>query len=175
MHQRLLSHLLLICALFMLLLPTRVFAYAPPVDEPYSIEVELFGGTGRASVESPTSIVLKDGEYTATITWSSPYYEFMVLDGYTYYPVNAEGNSRFEIPVNLDEDLHISAQTIAMSQPHLIEYVLLFDSATMKPLSDRPDINLWLPALIFLVIASIALLLIKKHRIRASQDEMAGK
>ena len=66
-----------------------------------------------------------------------PYYEYMLVDGITYYPVNTEGNSAFEIPVLLDEDMVVSAQTVAMSEPHEIDYTLRFDSATMKPLSDN--------------------------------------
>lgn len=36
---------------------------------------------------------------TAEITWSSPNYDYMIVDGEKYLPVNTEGNSVFEIPV----------------------------------------------------------------------------
>ena len=68
---------------------------------------------------------------TARIVWSSPNYDLMVVDGTEYLPVNKEGNSVFEIPVSaLDEELAVSAETVAMSKPHMIDYTLLFDSAS---------------------------------------------
>ncbi|WP_126513827.1 hypothetical protein [Slackia heliotrinireducens] len=70
---------------------------------------------------------------TATIVWSSPNYDLMIVDGTEYYPVNTSGNSVFEIPVSaLDEDLAVQAETTAMSQPHLIDYTLRFDSDSLS-------------------------------------------
>ena len=37
---------------------------------------------------------------TATIVWSSPNYDYMIVDGEKYLPTNTEGNSTFEIPVS---------------------------------------------------------------------------
>ena len=101
-------------------------------DGKYTIEVTLSGGSGRASVESPTTIAISGETTTATIVWSSPYYEYMLIDGVRYDPIQTEGNSTFEIPIVLDEDMAISASTIAMSEPHLVEYTLHFDSSTIK-------------------------------------------
>mgnify|MGYP007101878024 CR=1 FL=1 len=95
-------------------------------DGVYSAEVTLAGGTGKARVESPCELTVKDGQTSAAITWSSSHYDFMVVEGETYYPVNTEGNSRFEIPVILDEEMEVQADTTAMSQPHLIDYTLRF-------------------------------------------------
>ena len=39
-------------------------------DGEYSIQVELEGGSGKASVTSPTLITVKNGEVTADIQWS---------------------------------------------------------------------------------------------------------
>lgn len=101
-------------------------------DGTYTAEVALSGGSGRASVDSPAAIVISGDTITATIVWSSPYYEYMLVNGVQYTPIQSEGNSTFEIPVVLDEDMAVSASTIAMSQPHLVDYVLRFDSATLK-------------------------------------------
>ena len=98
----------------------------------YTIEVTLSGGSGRASVDSPAQIIVDGENITATIVWSSPYYEYMLIDGVQYDPIQTEGNSTFEIPIVLDEDMAISASTIAMSEPHLVEYTLHFDSSTIK-------------------------------------------
>lgn len=101
-------------------------------DGKHTVEVALSGGSGRASVESPAEIVVDGDTITATIVWGSPYYEYMLVDGVQYDPVQAEGNSTFEIPVVLDVDMAVSASTIAMSEPHLVDYTLHFDSSTLK-------------------------------------------
>ena len=95
------------------------------------MSVALTGGSGKASIQSPASVTVKDGEMTAEIVWSSSHYEYMTLDGVQYDPVNTEGNSTFLIPVVPDTDITVQALTTAMSEPHLIEYVLHFDSSTL--------------------------------------------
>lgn len=97
----------------------------------YTCAVELLGGSGRAGVASPAELV-SDGEtLMATIQWSSPNYSYMLVDDVQYDPIQAEGNSTFQVPVKLDEDLAVSACTTAMSTPHLVEYTLHFDCATL--------------------------------------------
>ncbi len=99
----------------------------------YTMEVVLEGGSGKASVESPAKITVKDGEVTATLVWSSPNYDYMIVDGKKYTMINTEGNSVFEIPVaEFDSKLDVTADTVAMSTPHEIEYTLQFDSSTVK-------------------------------------------
>lgn len=95
-------------------------------DGEYTASVLLSGGSGRAYIESPCSVTVKDGKATARIVWSSPNYDYMIVDGETYYPVNTDGNSEFEIPITLDKEMQVQADTTAMSKPHLIEYTLLF-------------------------------------------------
>ena len=64
--------------------------------------------------------------------WSSSSYDKMVVDGTEYKPTNTSGNSTFDIPVSaLDTDLAVSAETTAMSQPHMIDYTLNFDSKSL--------------------------------------------
>ncbi len=101
-------------------------------DGRYTIEVTLSGGSGRATVESPAKVVVTDGTATATIVWSSPNYDYMLVNGNKYTPVKTKGNSTFEIPVVLDTDMSVTADTIAMSTAHEIDYTLYFDSATLK-------------------------------------------
>ena len=96
-------------------------------DGTYQMEVELLGGSGRASVASPAKVEIKDGKAVATLEWSSPNYDYMVVDGEKYLPVNTEGNSVFQIPVEaFDQDIAVIADTVAMSTPHEIEYTLNF-------------------------------------------------
>ena len=102
-------------------------------DGEHTIEVTLEGGTGKASIDSPAVLRKNGDEYTAVITWSSPYYDYMIVDGQRYEPVNTEGNSVFEIPLStLDSPLEVIADTTAMSEPHEIEYIIKFDPASVK-------------------------------------------
>ena len=84
-------------------------------------------GSGRATVDSPAALTVAEGKMTATIVWSSPNYDYMIVDGEKYLPTNTEGNSTFEIPVAaLGTPLTVTADTVAMSKPHEIEYTLTF-------------------------------------------------
>ena len=103
-----------------------------PQEGSYVCDVALEGGSGRATVESP-AVIVSDGEtLTATIVWSSPNYEYMIVDGVQYDPIQESGNSTFQIPVVLGQEMAVSASTVAMSQPHLIDYTLRFDGATLR-------------------------------------------
>ena len=87
----------------------------------YTAKVVLTGGSGRASVESPASLRVEDGNVFATIIWGSANYDYMKVDG-----------EKFEIPVAVfDRNMPVIADTVAMSEPHEIEYGLIFDSATI--------------------------------------------
>ena len=98
-----------------------------------SIEVELQGGTGKSSITSPAAVKKTDEGYILVIEWSSPNYDYMIVDGEKYLPVNEEGNSVFEIPVeSFDSDLDVVADTVAMSKPHEIEYTIVFVADSLK-------------------------------------------
>ena len=109
---------------------TEVWEKGIQVDLPdgeYEIEVQLTGGSGRASVTSPAILQVQDEKAVIEIEWSSPNYDYMTMDGETYLPVNTEGNSVFRIPVEaFDRDITVIADTVAMSTPHEIEYTLNF-------------------------------------------------
>ena len=112
--------------------PADETAAEAPADGSYTCAVTLEGGSGRATVESPAALTVADGAMTATIVWSSPNYDYMLIDGEKYLPINTEGNSTFEIPVAaLDTALAVTADTVAMSTPHEIDYTLTFASATL--------------------------------------------
>lgn len=110
-------------------------------DGEYSILVDLEGGSGKASVTSPTLITVKDGEVTANIQWSSSNYDYMIVDGEKYLPVNDEGtNSEFQIPVSvMDEAMLVIADTTAMGIPHEINYTLTFYSDSIGSKSQMPQ------------------------------------
>ncbi len=100
-------------------------------DGEYTVHVMLSGGSGKTTVESPAKLTVKGGVLTAAVTWSSPHYTYMIVNGEKYFPVSTEGGSTFEIPVTFDEDIPITAQTVAMSEPHDIEYLLRFERASV--------------------------------------------
>ena len=107
--------------------PTTEQAAETPADGAYTAAVVLEGGSGRATVDSPAALTVAEGKMTATIVWSSPNYDYMIVDGEKYLPTNTEGNSTFEIPVSaLGTPLAVTADTVAMSTPHEIEYTLTF-------------------------------------------------
>lgn len=151
----------------LLLWTAPVLAAAPLKAGDYTISVTMTGGTGRASITSPAPLTVTDKGMTATLVWSSPNYTYMRLDSITYRPIQTQGNSTFEIPITLDADIPFSAETIAMSQPHEIDYVLHFDSSTLKPVGEA---GTPLPAILVVcggAVVLLAVLAVRKKRARA--------
>lgn len=102
-------------------------------DGSYTIELAMEGGSGRASIQSPAQLAITDGAATVTLEWSSPNYDYMLVNGEKYLPVNTEGNSVFEVPVEaLDAPLTMIGDTVAMSTPHEVEYTVTFHSETLE-------------------------------------------
>ncbi|MST56794.1 iron transporter [Lachnospiraceae bacterium WCA3-601-WT-6H] len=102
-------------------------------DGSYTIELTMEGGSGRASIQSPAQLAIADGAATAILEWSSPNYDYMLVNGEKYLPVNTEGNSVFEVPVEaLDAPLTMIGDTVAMSTPHEVEYTVTFHSETLE-------------------------------------------
>ncbi len=102
-------------------------------DGAYTAAVTLEGGTGRAAVESPAALRCESGQFYATIIWSSSNFDYMKVNGEKYELLSDEGNSSFEIPVAaFDRKLDVIADTVAMSEPHEVEYTLYFDSTTLQ-------------------------------------------
>lgn len=103
-------------------------------DGTYMVDLAFEGGSGKAYIVSPAAVTVSGESVTATVRWSSPNYDYMLVDGEKYLPVNAEGDSVFEIPVLFfDKPMDVIGNTVAMSTPHEIEYTLTFYSDTMRP------------------------------------------
>ncbi len=122
-------------------LPTEAFregflTTAKTLDLPdgeYTAEVSLSGGSGKAGVESPAVLIVRDGQCEAHIVWSSKNYDYMIVNGEKLLPENSEGNSAFRIPVLFfDRPMSVKADTVAMSQPHEITYRLCFSSESLR-------------------------------------------
>lgn len=97
-------------------------------DGEYSIQVDLEGGSGKASVSSPTLMLVKDGRMYAELQWSSSNYDYMIVDGEKFLNESEEGrNSVFTVPITvLDDKMEVIADTLAMGAPHEINYTLTF-------------------------------------------------
>ena len=110
-------------------------------DGEYSIQVECIGGSGKAGVSSPALMIVKNAKAYVKLQWSSPNYDYMIVDGVKYLNENTDGgNSLFTIPVlALDKPLVHIADTTAMGTPHEIEYTFTYYSETIGSKDDLPQ------------------------------------
>ena len=110
-------------------------------DGEYSIQVDLEGGSGKASVSSPTLMLVKNGRMFAELQWSSSNYDYMIVDGEKFQNESEEGrNSVFTIPVTaLDDKMEVIADTLAMGAPHEIDYTLTFYEASIGSKGQLPQ------------------------------------
>ena len=110
-------------------------------DGEYSIQVDLEGGSGKASVSSPTLMLVKNGRMYAELQWSSSNYDYMIVDGEKFQNESEEGrNSVFTIPVTaLDDKMEVNADTLAMGAPHEIDYTLTFYEASIGSKGQLPQ------------------------------------
>ena len=140
-------------------------------DGEYSIEVNMVGGSGRASISSPTWMIVKDGKAYAKLLWSSSHYDYMIIGEKTFYNETKDGgNSTFTIPiVKMDETFPVIADTTAMGDPVEIRYEITFYSLTVGPKGKIPQEaakKVLIIAVIILVVGFVLNLVIKKTRQR---------
>ena len=138
-------------------------------DGDYSIEVTLMGGSGRASLTTPTWMYVQGGKGYARLLWSSPHYDYMILDGRTYYNETEDGgNSSFTIPITaMDLPVDIIADTTAMGDPVEIAYTLTFYEETIGSRSRVPQegaLRVLAAAALFIVAGGIINHFVKKRR-----------
>lgn len=135
-------------------------------DGTYTAEVSLSGGTGRAGIKSPAELTVSGEKMTARIEWNSPHYDLMIVDGERYLPVNRGGDSVFLIPVaDLSLPLEVEAETVAMSEPHLIAYTLTFDPDSLRPArSSGIPAPVWAAVGAAAVLGILCALLLRRRR-----------
>ena len=138
-------------------------------DGEYSIEVNMTGGSGRASISSPTLFIVKDGKAYAKLIWSSTYYDYMIVGGKKYENETTDGgNSTFTIPVSkMDRIIPVLADTTAMGDPVEIEYSLTFYQNTIGGKGLIPQEaakKVLIFALIIIIAGGILNYFIKKNR-----------
>jgi len=104
-----------------------------PEDGTYTVELTMEGGSGKAYILSPAAVTVENGVMNVTLEWSSPNYDYMLVDGEKYLPINEEGNSVFVVPIaSLDQALIMIGDTVAMSTPHEVEYTVTFHSENLQ-------------------------------------------
>lgn len=142
------------------------------VDGKYMIDVELTGGSGKATVKSPAELIVDNGDMQAKIEWNSPNYDYMKIGDEEYYPEPDNENSVFIINVSeLDKDIEITAQTVAMSKPRMIDYTLHFDSSTMEN-ADKSFVPFIVAGGILVVTIISAVVLIKNRKKKNNESKI---
>jgi hypothetical protein len=138
-------------------------------DGRYSVSVSISGGSGRASVSTPTLMIVKDGKVYAQLLWSSTYYDWMIVGGQRYENETTDGgNSKFTIPVTaFDQPISVIADTTAMGDPVAINYTLTFYQETIggeELIPQEAAIRVCISAVVLIVVGFILNIFIKKKR-----------
>ncbi|MCR5419633.1 MAG: ABC transporter substrate-binding protein [Lachnospiraceae bacterium] len=110
----------------------------------YMVDITMEGGSGKAYIESPVTITEDDTGIKARLEWSSPNYDYMIIDGIKYLNESTSGNSVFTVPVkDMSKPLAVTADTVAMSVPHEIEYIIYWGNADKPGTGDniKTDVN----------------------------------
>lgn len=82
------------------------------------------GGTGKVNITC-SKVTVTGGQAYATITFSSPHYQYVKANGNVYYPSAKSGSSTsFVIPVELNKNNSVVGMTTAMSTAHEIKYTI---------------------------------------------------
>lgn len=110
-------------------------------DGAYCVDVELAGGSGKASITSPAPLDIEDGIAYAELTWSSANYDYMIVDSVRYENEAQAGRySRFTIPVTAwNVPMAVIADTTAMGHPVEIHYSLTFLVDSIADRSELPQ------------------------------------
>ena len=82
------------------------------------------GGTGKVNITC-SKVTVTGGQAYATITFSSPHYQYVKANGNVYYPSAKTGSSTsFVIPVELNKNNSVVGMTTVMSTAHEIKYTI---------------------------------------------------
>ncbi len=97
-------------------------------DGDYNIAVDVFGG--EDTVESPVPMTIENGEATATLQFSSPNYDSLVMTGDTYEPVEVTADSAtYELPIRVfDTSIPVTFNSVSSGAPEELAGSLSFHS-----------------------------------------------
>lgn len=138
-------------------------------DGEYSIDVILAGGSGKASVSTPTLLIVKDGKAYARLVWSSSNYDYMLVGSEKFLNLNEDGgSSTFEIPITaMDKEMKVIANTTAMGDPHEVNYTLTFYKESIGSKRQMPQEaakRVLVIAVIIIIIGGVLNHYVKKKR-----------
>ncbi|MDD2979357.1 MAG: ABC transporter substrate-binding protein [Hespellia sp.] len=92
---------------------------------------QFTGGTGKVEIGCQ-DVIITNGKAAAEITFSSDAYDYVKVDGKQYNTTVSDGSAQVTIPVRINGDTTILADTTKMSESHEIEYVLSITLDTTK-------------------------------------------
>ena len=101
-------------------------------DGQYTCGVVL-EGEGRAKLNSPAVLTVKDGACEAHITFSTSKIDYVLVGGEKYEPVSTEGGAALDVPAaDFDKKLTIICDSTAILPAVEVRYTMTFDSATLE-------------------------------------------
>lgn len=101
-------------------------------DGTYRTEVTAAAKNGNEAgkIQSPATVLVKNGEATAVVIWDSSDYTHMVVGGKKIDPVSTEGGATFRVPVPVfDEAFVVTVEASAEKDAQQTEYSLTFASS----------------------------------------------
>lgn len=108
----------------------------------YLVDITFEGGSGKAYIKSPVEVTEEKGDLTARFVWSSKNYDYMIVDGVRYENENNGGESTFTVKIdNITEPLKVIGDTVAMSTPHEIEYLITWGEEEISDTESTADLG----------------------------------
>lgn len=136
----------------------------------YTIEAFVRMENGEGQIQTPTSIFVKEKKATAVITWDSPDYAYMIIEGEEILPKSREDGSVFWIPVtSWDEDMQIVVGK-GYSEIEEVSCVLHLDTETIKKQGNNTPLYILIVLNIILAFLN-ALNMIRKKKLYAERVE----
>lgn len=151
--------------------PVQVLAEDSIADGTYPVEFTFEGGSGRGGVES-ISAELNGGKVSELyITMTSPNYDYCIYYDEQYVNSSEEGNSVFIVPF-VEESFLLTADTVAMSQPHEVDYTVTLDMDSLWSAASEGSGSgtLWtVIAVIAIVCVAVGFFAVRSSRNRANR------
>jgi hypothetical protein len=144
----------------------QVFADDEYADGTYPVEFTFEGGTGKGGVEAVEAELAGGEVKTLVITMTSPNYDYCIYYGEQYINSSKEGNSVFTVPY-VEESFLLTADTVAMSQPHEIDYTVTLNMDSLWKAAEKGGVSLPLIAGIAIVVVVIVFFAVRAFRKRA--------
>ena len=136
----------------------------------YTIEAFVRMENGEGQIQTPTSIFVKEKKATAVITWDSPDYAYMIIEGEEILPKSREDGSVFWIPVtSWDEDMQIVVGK-GYSEIEEVSCALHLDTETIKKQGNNTPLYILIVLNIILAFLN-ALNMIRKKKLYAERVE----